>query len=507
MKESGNIHKGHRKRLRDSLDRIDVYSFNDLNYLEMLLTYSIPRIDTNPIAHALLDEFKNIDNIFSSNEEELMTIKGVGENTARFLKLVGALQYYRDKSKQAKQMKLISLKDMVNFINQVLPESKNEQFIIILLRKNLTVETYKVFAGIDHSKISIDVKSVTDFIMAHNTGFCILAHTHPYHFAKPSKTDEDQLEKILFLTKTLGCQVIDNIILGENDFFSFRASKRQKYDDMDIIYNKSSIVLHNLKTGQTEEILDGEDLPYDDMLALYSFIENNTNIKLNSFNWHKELSLTKEIYDYLISHYNFCPKTIKFLKNNCLNNPNGIEIKLKNQLNKTSRDYLLETSSHIDVEYLLESNQTEKENKIIPERYSSNISNITNTSSPFEKESTTKINETKSQSNQKTDNRFSSFSKNDKSTLVNTKSFNVSNKQGQAINENKKKESEHNNEVWVVLDENKKPVKKSTNDKLTLDEFYKLYGPQNRPQFKTLEEQQKWIKEYCEAFNRIKPNT
>ena len=91
--------------------------------------------------------------------------------------------------------------------------------------------------------------------------------------------------------------------------------------------------------------------------------------------------------------------------------------------------------------------------------------------------------------------------------MVNTKSFNVSNKQGQAINENKKKENEHNNEVWVVLDENKKPVRKSTNDKLTLDEFYKLYGPQNRPQFKTLEEQQKWIKEYCEAFNRIKPNT
>ena len=38
-------------------------NFNDVNVLELLLFYAIPRKDTNELAHALLDHFGALDKV------------------------------------------------------------------------------------------------------------------------------------------------------------------------------------------------------------------------------------------------------------------------------------------------------------------------------------------------------------------------------------------------------------------------------------------------------------
>ena len=48
---------GHRSRMRDRFRKEGLDSFEDVHVLELLLQYSIPRIDTKPLARELLNRF------------------------------------------------------------------------------------------------------------------------------------------------------------------------------------------------------------------------------------------------------------------------------------------------------------------------------------------------------------------------------------------------------------------------------------------------------------------
>ena len=51
MSNSESIHTGHRDRLRQRFLADGLDSFNEINALELLLFYCVPRKDTNELAH------------------------------------------------------------------------------------------------------------------------------------------------------------------------------------------------------------------------------------------------------------------------------------------------------------------------------------------------------------------------------------------------------------------------------------------------------------------------
>lgn len=54
--------------MKDQYMAIGLNSCSDLHLLEMLLFYAVPRVDTNVIAHRLLNKFKNINGILGARE-------------------------------------------------------------------------------------------------------------------------------------------------------------------------------------------------------------------------------------------------------------------------------------------------------------------------------------------------------------------------------------------------------------------------------------------------------
>lgn len=50
-------HDGHRERLRARLEREGIDHFAPHEVLELILFYSVPRANTNPIAHRLMERF------------------------------------------------------------------------------------------------------------------------------------------------------------------------------------------------------------------------------------------------------------------------------------------------------------------------------------------------------------------------------------------------------------------------------------------------------------------
>lgn len=82
------VHDGHRQRMKSRFARYGLESFDDVNALELLLFYAIPRCDTNIVAHSLLDRFGSLEGVFDAAAEELETVPGVGKKAAELLGLV-----------------------------------------------------------------------------------------------------------------------------------------------------------------------------------------------------------------------------------------------------------------------------------------------------------------------------------------------------------------------------------------------------------------------------------
>ena len=81
------VHDKHRERVRRRFDEAGD-KFEDYQLLELPLFYSIPRIDTNPIAHELINRFGSLRAVLDASPEQLTCVKGVGASSATLIKLV-----------------------------------------------------------------------------------------------------------------------------------------------------------------------------------------------------------------------------------------------------------------------------------------------------------------------------------------------------------------------------------------------------------------------------------
>ena len=82
------MHEGHRERLRQTFLEHGVSALHEHQLLELLLTFAIPRRDTNPLAHSLLAAYGSLDKVLAANPYDLMRQEGIGPQTAVLLCLL-----------------------------------------------------------------------------------------------------------------------------------------------------------------------------------------------------------------------------------------------------------------------------------------------------------------------------------------------------------------------------------------------------------------------------------
>ena len=81
-----NVHENHRQRLKNRFFKSGALDLEPHVLLELFLFGVIPRIDTNPVSHRLLERFGTLDGVFSAEAEELLAVPGVGAATADYIR-------------------------------------------------------------------------------------------------------------------------------------------------------------------------------------------------------------------------------------------------------------------------------------------------------------------------------------------------------------------------------------------------------------------------------------
>ena len=219
-----SIHDDHRQRVRQRFLDNGLEGFNDIQVLEMLLFYCIPRRDTNPIAHALLDHFGSFSQVMEAPVEELKKVKGMGENAAIFLKLVTeAGRFYQvDKAKQIKV--LPTVEDCGRYLIPFFHGRRNETVYLLCLDAKCKVLCCKEIGEGSVNSAGVPIRRIVETALGVTATTVVLAHNHPSGLALPSGEDVETTHRVAAALNAVEIHLADHIVVAEDDFVSIAQS-------------------------------------------------------------------------------------------------------------------------------------------------------------------------------------------------------------------------------------------------------------------------------------------
>ena len=218
------IHKGHRQRLKDRFLREGLDNFEELYVLELLLYYCIPRVDTNPIAHALLDYFGSLTAVFEATPEELKRVPGIGDNAATFLALIPPVgRFYQIKRAQPGDI-LHTISQCGNYLVPYFYGRENETVFLLCLDAKCKVLACKLVGEGSVNSANIPIRRVVEIALNTNATTVVLAHNHPSGLALPSHDDIQTTLRLARAMEAVEITLADHIVVADNDFVSMTQS-------------------------------------------------------------------------------------------------------------------------------------------------------------------------------------------------------------------------------------------------------------------------------------------
>ena len=218
------VHDGHRDRLKERYNEYGLDNFNDLNVLELLLFYAIPRRDTNALAHALLDHFGSLDAIFEASHRQLQEVTGIGSHAATLLTLVPEISK-RCAVSRTRDITVFNNADAVGryLIPRLGPEKAEKALMLNLNPQKQLISCMELGAGVVDN-VNLNIRLIVETALKARASSVVLAHNHPSGNPAPSRDDELITRRVRDALQLVEITLDDHVIIAGQAWFSFADS-------------------------------------------------------------------------------------------------------------------------------------------------------------------------------------------------------------------------------------------------------------------------------------------
>ena len=215
-----SIHKDHRKRMKERFMQQGLDGFTDIQALELLLFYAIPRADTNPIAHALLDHFGSLSQVLEASAEELVRVGGIGEHSAVLVNLINQMSrfYLVDRAKREKV--LPTIEDCARYLQPYFYGRARETVFLLCLDAKCKALCCKEVGEGSVNSAGISVRKIVETALREGASSVVLAHNHPSGIAIPSPEDIYTTRRLAAALTSVEIALADHIVVADGDYVS-----------------------------------------------------------------------------------------------------------------------------------------------------------------------------------------------------------------------------------------------------------------------------------------------
>ncbi len=174
------------------------------------------------LARRMLVSFDNsLNRLGKQNVLELMQFRGIGK--AKAVVIISALELGRRRKEEnvSEKPRVQSSRDAFTILEPLVGDLLHEEFWILLLnRSNRLIECLRTSQGGISGTVT-DIRMILKNAILNSASSIVLCHNHPSGNLNPSKADVDITKKMNEAARLMDIKVLDHIILGDRNYFSF----------------------------------------------------------------------------------------------------------------------------------------------------------------------------------------------------------------------------------------------------------------------------------------------
>ena len=203
---------------REKAKKFGLSVLSDVEVLAIILGSGTKELNVLGLANLILKN-KNLNDLKSMKLEDLTKIKGVGEVKALQILAIGEL-LKRANEENEEKIVFNSPNDVFKYLKD-LRKAKQEKMIVLYTNTSNELLGSETVAIGSLNILSVKPRDIFIYALRYNAYGIIIAHNHPEGEAKPSKEDINFTKKVQSLAKELGFEILDHIVIGKKDYFSF----------------------------------------------------------------------------------------------------------------------------------------------------------------------------------------------------------------------------------------------------------------------------------------------
>lgn len=209
-------------RPRERLINLGTSSLSNEEILSIILKTGTKDKSAKMLASEILEKIDGLDNIKNINFEFLTSIDGIGP--AKACEILAAVEFGKrinQKIKNLKKEKFNNSKIVYDYYQNEIGDKKQEYFYAVYLDSNkIIIKDKLLFVGTLNNSL-VHPREIFKEACLCSASSIICVHNHPSGNVLPSKEDLTLTSNLKKLGLLMGIPIIDHIIIGKNNYYSF----------------------------------------------------------------------------------------------------------------------------------------------------------------------------------------------------------------------------------------------------------------------------------------------
>lgn len=210
------------ERPRERILKQGKESLSDAELLALLLRSGIYGKGVMELSRDLLSSLGGFRGLLSSDVARLQSIRGLGPaKIAALLAIAEIIRRYLREDLIGKQHTVHDPESVMAYLYASMRDLKIEVFKVLFLDKaNHIIDEVSLFHGtVDQT--AVHPREVIKAALERHATSVILVHNHPSGRTQPSVEDRAMTSRLQTACAAVGIKVMDHLIIGNNQFFSF----------------------------------------------------------------------------------------------------------------------------------------------------------------------------------------------------------------------------------------------------------------------------------------------
>ncbi len=204
-------------------------SLSNEELLSIIFKTGTKNISVKEVSCELLNLVKDIRNLKDVSINTLTSIKGIGKVKA--IEILAVIELGKRIYAEVNDTDLINCTspiNIINYFNYLFKDKKQEEFYVIFLdNKKKYISKKLLFIGSINYSI-VHPREIFKEAYLCSASFIICLHNHPSGDSYPSKEDDNITRKIKEIGLIHGIPLIDHIIIGKNNYYSYFENEKIK---------------------------------------------------------------------------------------------------------------------------------------------------------------------------------------------------------------------------------------------------------------------------------------